>query len=111
MKLNAVAVGSSDIKKALEFYSLIGFKLPEFKERENHYDSIDSNGIKLMIDSKKLITKLNGVEPIPRTTFAFTIEFDSKEIDEVALRINNSECKLYKEPGRREIDLQDTRSR
>src|SRR5215203_6951657 len=40
MKLNAVSVASNNIKKTVEFYSILGFEFPEIKDEEGHIESI-----------------------------------------------------------------------
>ena len=56
MNLNAVGIASSNIKKTLEFYELLGFEFG--KPMGDHYESlVASSSVKLMIDGKETIKK------------------------------------------------------
>lgn len=100
MKLNAVAVSTEDFAKSIEFYSILGFKFPEFKAGDDHLESIVESGqTKLMIDSKKLMTDLIGEEPRPGNISSFAIEYDSaSELDSIVELLKNAGFKFKKEP-------------
>lgn len=100
MKLNAVAVVSSDFKKTIEFYSLLGFTFPEITQEEDHIEAITSPGsARLMIDSKDLIIKIFGEEPKPANTSAFAIEYDSPtELNAIAEKVTRAGFTIVKEP-------------
>lgn len=56
MKLNAVGVTTTNMAKTVEFYSILGFKFPEFKKDEVHLEAItEQDSARLMIDSKKIV--------------------------------------------------------
>ena len=101
MKLNAVGVSSSDLKKTVKFYQLLGFEFPEFKEDEDHLEPKTPEGsARLMIDSKKLMTELlGGQEPKPGNHSAFAIEYDSaEELNSVAAKVLAADFNVVKEP-------------
>lgn len=100
MKLNAIGVTTSNLTKTVQFYSLLGFNFPEFKEDEDHLEpETQHGGARLMIDSKKLITEIMGEEPRPSNHSAFAVEYDSPdEVNTVAQHIEKSGFKIVKEP-------------
>lgn len=100
MKINAVAVASSNLKKTVEFYKLIGFNFPDFAEDEQHVDSIHKPGeTRLMIDSKKLMTELLGKAPVPANHSNFAIEFDTpSEIDTITKNLHSNGFTVLKQP-------------
>lgn len=99
MKISAVGVTTSNLEKTVEFYSLIGFEFPEHKPDEDHLEPKSTNGIRLMIDSKKLITEILGEEPVPANHSAFAIEFDSpEEINTIVEKLKQAGMTIVKEP-------------
>jgi catechol 2,3-dioxygenase-like lactoylglutathione lyase family enzyme len=100
MKLKAVGVATSDMKKAVEFYTVLGFKFPEFKDEDDHLEPINENGsARLMIDKKELVESLIGEKPFASNGSAFALEYDSgKEIDEVVAKLKHSGFNIEKEP-------------
>ena len=89
MKLNAVCVTTSNLAKTVEFYTLLGFKFPEYKKDEQHLESIENKTqIKLMIDDDKLVQELIGERPFPSKHSSFAIEYDSaQEVNEIAEKL------------------------
>lgn len=100
MKLNAVAITSSDIKRSIQFYEILGFQFPKFKDDEQHTESIvQDNETKLMIDSEKLSTELLGEKPFPSNHSSFAIEFDSaEEVNEIAKEVEKNGFVVNKYP-------------
>lgn len=99
MKISAVGVATSDLKKTVEFYTLLGFEFPEFKGDEDHLEPKPTDGIRLMLDSKKLLTELLGEEPRPGNASAFAIEYDSPaEVDAVAEKVRQAGMAIFTEP-------------
>ena len=114
MKIDAVGVTSSDLKKTVAFYTLLGFEFGEVKEGEDHVEPKASNGSpRLMIDSKELITDLIGEKPKPGNASTFAIGYDlAQEVDEVARKVKEAGFVLIKEPwdafwGQRYAVVQD----
>lgn len=88
MKLNAVAVSSKDLNTTVTFYRLLGFTFEEFKADEQHVESTNEGGVKLMIDSHDLMVTLIGEEPKPGNHSAFAVQYDSvTEVDETVKKV------------------------
>lgn len=100
MKIDAVGVTTSNLKRTVAFYQLLGFEFPEYKEDENHLEPKTTGGsAQLMIDSKKLITELLGEAPKPGNHSSFAIRYDSaKEVDAAAKKVKDAGFKVTKEP-------------
>jgi len=80
MKIAAFAVASSDIPKTIAFYSLLGFEFPEYTDGDQHIEPISKPGEpRLMIDSKELIKRIIGADPVPGNHSSFAIEYDSPD--------------------------------
>lgn len=114
MRLNALAVASSDIPKTVEFYSLLGFKFKDVKADADHVDSVHEDGeTRLMIDSVTLMISLIGEVPRPANHSAFAIECDSPEqVNQAAKAIADAGFTVNKEPwdafwGQRYCVVQD----
>jgi uncharacterized glyoxalase superfamily protein PhnB len=100
MKIDAVGVTTTNMKKTVEFYTLLGFKFPSFKTEDDHVEPIAELGsARLMIDTEKLTESLIGKKPIPGNHSSFAIQYNSsREIDEVVNRIKMSGFSVEKEP-------------
>jgi catechol 2,3-dioxygenase-like lactoylglutathione lyase family enzyme len=99
MKLDAVGVTTTNLKKTVEFYTLLGYKFPNFKDDEDHLEPTNNNGARLMIDSAKLIKDILGEDPKPSNHSAFALLFDSpKEVNQVAEKVKAAGFKIVKEP-------------
>lgn len=100
MKINAVSVVSTDLKKTVEFYTLVGFKFGEVASDEQHLEPETPEGsARLMIDTKKLITEILGESPQPANNSNFAIEYDTPaEVDAAARRIEQAGFKVVKQP-------------
>lgn len=114
MKIDAVGISSSDLKKTVAFYELLGFKFGAIKDGEDHVEPIvEPGGMRLMIDSQKLMTELIGEPPKPSNHSSFAILYDSPaEVNAVAGRVQQAGYKLVAEPwdafwGQRYAIVQD----
>jgi uncharacterized glyoxalase superfamily protein PhnB len=114
MKIDAVEVTTSDMKRTASFYTLLGFEFPVFKDDEDHLEPKTSVGsARLMIDTKKMMTEMLGVPPKPGNHGSFAIQYDSPgEIDSVAKKVKEGGFKVLKEPwdafwGQRYAVVQD----
>lgn len=89
MKIDAVAVSSSDFKQTVTFYRALGFEFPDYTAEEQHLEAITTPGaVRLMIDAKALMTELIGEAPRPGNHSAFAIRYDSpQEVDAAAKRV------------------------
>jgi uncharacterized glyoxalase superfamily protein PhnB len=100
MKIDAISVTSTNLKKTIEFYSLLGFVFPPLKEGEDHIEPQTQAGeVRLMIDTADLIQSITGSKPVPpnHSSFAILCENPSK-VDEVTKSIKNAGFTVVKEP-------------
>ncbi len=114
MKLDAVAVSSSDLKRTMTFYSMLGFDFSNIEEGEEHIEPVLQEGsARLMIDNKEVITEMMGETPKAANHSSFAIQYDSpSEVNEVCARIDKAGFKVAKEPwdafwGQRYAVVQD----
>lgn len=114
MKLNAVGVFTSNLSETVKFYSLLGFKFPEFKADEQHVEAVTIlGGTRLMIDTDKLVESLIGEKPRPGNCSVFALQYETvEELNEVATKVAASGHKVIKEPwdafwGQRYCVVQD----
>ncbi len=100
MKLNAVGVTSSDMRKTVSFYSLLGFTFSEFKDDEQHLEPFTPDkSARLMIDAKSAVKEIIGQDPQPGNHSSFAIEYDSpEEVDRVVEAVFNAKGKVVREP-------------
>lgn len=100
MKLDAIGVCSSNLNKTVEFYTLLGFKFPEYKADDSHLEAITAEGdTRLMIDSKKLISEIMGEEPKPSNHSAFALLYNSpEEVDDISANVSKAGFAVVKEP-------------
>lgn len=100
MKLNAVGVTTSNLAKTVEFYTLLGFKFPEFKDDEGHLEAESKDGsAKLMIDSIKIVKDIIGEDPKPGNHSSFAVQYDSPdEVNKVAAHVAEMGFKVAKKP-------------
>ena len=87
MEISAVGVTATDLARAVEFYSLLGFSFAPFDDGEDHVESTD-DGARLMIDSVELITGLLGEPPRPANTSAFAVRLPAPgQVDGLVTRV------------------------
>lgn len=113
MKLNAVGVTSNNLKKSVEFYSLLGFTFPEFTNDEQHVETTPNGDAKLMIDSVEMTKEIIGEDPKPGNHSSFAVQYNSpEEVNEVVKKIIDAGFTVSKEPwdafwGQRYAVVQD----
>lgn len=100
MKLNAVGVTTSDMKKTLSFYKLLGFKFTDYKENDDHVEPETLTGsARLMIDAKEIVKEIIDEDPKPGNHSSFAILYDTPaEIDEIVTKVKAAGFKVSKEP-------------
>ena len=83
-----------------KFYTLLGFKFPEFKADAKHLEPITAAGeVRLMIDEKALMKSITGKEPTPPNHSSFAIKCGTPaEVDEGVARIRVAGFSVVKEP-------------
>ena len=100
MKIDAVALASSNLKKTIAFYTLLGFDFPELEEGQSHVEPHTPPGsARLMIDTKDLITEIIGETPRPGNHSGFAVRYDvPAEVDEVCRKLAQAGFDVVKEP-------------
>lgn len=100
MKIDAVAVASSNLEKTLAFYTILGFDFSPLEEGQSHIEPITNPGsARLMIDTAELIEEINGEVPIPGNHSSIAIQFDSPaQIDAICANLSKLAFNVVKEP-------------
>lgn len=100
MKLNAVAVSTTNFEQSVKFYEALGFQFPEYKVEDQHVESVNpGQHVRLMIDASELMTDSLGEAPKPGNHSMFAIEFDTPaEVDAVVKKITEADFTVFKAP-------------
>ena len=100
MKLDAVGVVSKDIKKSVEFYSLLGFTFPEVPDDAMHIEAKRQEGSsRFMIDNYEMIKDHSGIEAKPSNFSAFAIVCGSvAEVDATVRKVQEAGFEVAREP-------------
>ena len=80
MKLDALGITVSDMKRSVAFYQLLGLSFEDYQAGADHTEATTPSGLRVMLDSEELMKKLkpNWQRPVgQRLTMAFC--FDSPE--------------------------------
>ncbi|XEC96076.1 VOC family protein [Paenibacillus tarimensis] len=113
IKLDMVGIVVKDMKKSLDFYRILGLKIPELANYEQHVE-VAQNGFRLAFDTQEMIKDIYGGwdEPIGhRIELAFLC--DSREaVDELFNQIREHGFSGHREPwdavwGQRYAIVQD----
>ena len=76
--IDAVAVSTSNMQRTLAFYRCLGFAFPEVGDSDDHIEAETApGGVRLMIDTAELMTKLTGAAPRPSNHSVFALLFES----------------------------------
>ncbi|WP_368184399.1 VOC family protein [Aestuariibius sp. HNIBRBA575] len=89
IKIDAVAVSSSDMAKTLDFYRCLGFDFPTDAASQDHVEPITAPGeVRLMIDTAKLMESIIAEPPRPANHSGFALLCDSPaEVDAIAQKV------------------------
>jgi catechol 2,3-dioxygenase-like lactoylglutathione lyase family enzyme len=100
MKIDAVAVSTSNMQRSIAFYTMLGFDFSDSKGDEDHVEPITPVGsARLMIDKKAVIEGIMGAPPKPGNHSNFAIQFDSSdEIDTICANLKEAGFSVVKEP-------------
>jgi len=100
IRLDAVAVSSTDMAKTVAFYELLGFTFPAWGPEDRHVEPIAKDGeVRLMIDTAGLMEELTGAAPTPPNHSSFAMVCDSPaEVDAVAAAMSAAGYTLTVEP-------------
>jgi predicted enzyme related to lactoylglutathione lyase len=86
MEIAAVAVSATDLRRAVAFYELLGFRFPPPGPDDQHVEA--EAGVRLMIDDAAMMTGLLGEAPRPGNTSVFAVLMRTPaEVDEAADRV------------------------
>lgn len=114
VKIDAIAVASSDLEKTMQFYQLLGFTFNPIAGDEKHVEAVTEKGeVRLIIDTKELIQELYGVEPTPSNHSVFAMLCESpSDVDSAVQAIQREGFVIVKEPfdafwGQRYATVQD----
>lgn len=92
MKLDAIGIVATDMKKSIQFYELLGLKFEACENTQDHIEAQLPNGLRIMLDSEKLMKDLkpNWVKPQgQRMTLAFVCE-SPKVVDQLYAKIEEA---------------------
>lgn len=99
IKLDSVGIVTKDMKKALDFYRLLGLEIPESANGDVHVD-VQQNGFRLAFDTQEIITDVYGGWDEPfghRIELAFLC--DSRDaVDELYTRITEHGYSGHRDP-------------
>lgn len=86
MRIDAVGVSSTDLKKTVAFYELLGFQFGEYDAETDHLEPLTPDGsARLMIDKASLLEGILGQAPQPGNHSSFAIQYASPaDVDRVA---------------------------
>lgn len=100
MKIDAVGVTTTNMKRTVEFYSLLGFDFSDLDLREEHIEPKTPDGSsRLMIDTVDIVKDIIGEEPRPGNHSPFAIRYETSEEVNVAVeKLKAKDFKIVKEP-------------
>lgn len=100
IRLDAVAVSSTDMGRTVAFYELLGFTFPEWGAEDKHVEPVAKPGeVRLMIDTAELMEQLIGHKPVPPNHSSFAMLCDTPaEVDAVADTLKSAGHVITVEP-------------
>lgn len=100
MRLDAVGVTARDMKRSVEFYSLLGFEFGAVDLDAAHVEPVRRDGEpRLMIDSFELANDLLGKGPEPSNHSHFAMACaEAAEVDQVTARVRAGGFRVVREP-------------
>ena len=100
MKLDALGVVSKDMKKSVQFYSLLGFEFPEIPDDAMHIEAKRQNdSVRFMIDNHDMIKDHSGIDAKPSNFSAFAILCDSvADVDMIVQKVKEAGFTVAREP-------------
>lgn len=100
MKIDALSITSTNLKRTVAFYELLGMQFASYSDDEKHIEPVTKDGqVRLMIDAQDLIESIYGTKPVPPTHSSFAILCDSKEeVNAVCVKIKEAGHTIVKEP-------------
>ena len=112
-RLNAIGIVTSDMRRSIEFYRVLGLDVPETPD-ESHVDAFLPNGVRFMLDSEDVIRSFRPDwtrQAGNQVALAFECESPA-ELDQVYARVVAAGFDGEKEPwdafwGQRYAQLSD----
>lgn len=100
IRLDAVAVSSTDMAKTVAFYERLGFVFGAWGPDDKHVEPVAKEGdVRLMIDTAELMEQLTGEVPRPPNHSSFAMLCDTPaEVDAVAAKLKAAGDTLTVEP-------------
>ncbi len=98
MNLAALGIACENIQQTIEFYQILGLQFEA--SGEDHYEATTPSGLRLMLDSYKLLKEINPnwQEPqSPGVTLCF-LQSSPKEVDTCFEKIKTAGHLTLKEP-------------
>lgn len=92
MKLDAIGIVASDMKKSVAFYEMLGLEFEACENTQDHIEALLPSGLRIMLDSEKLMKDLkpNWVKPQgQRMTLAFVCE-SPRAVDDLYSKLENA---------------------
>jgi uncharacterized glyoxalase superfamily protein PhnB len=111
--MNAIGIATSDLRRSMQFYRLLGLDLPE-DPGEDHVEATMANGTRLMFDTEEVIRSfLPDWKRTDGNQVSLAFECGTPaELDEIYARVVAAGFEGEKEPwdafwGQRYAQLQD----
>ncbi|UED73643.1 VOC family protein [Brevibacillus sp. DP1.3A] len=99
IKLDMVGIVVQDMKKALDFYRVLGFDIPEVANDEPHVE-VAQDGVRLAFDTLEVAKSVYGGWEVPvghRIELAFLCE-DAAALDALYTKIVSHGYESHREP-------------
>jgi len=99
-RLDALTVTSRDLAVSARFYTLLGFRFPDFAPDAKHLEPITGEGeVRLMIDERGLMESITGHPPIPPNHSSFALKCESPAaVDAAVAAVRAAGYTVVKEP-------------
>ncbi len=95
-----IGIVVEDMEKAIDFYRLLGFEIPDEHKIQDHVEVITENGYRIAWDKASLMSTIlpNWIKPIGQgLTLAFKID-SPQDVDVLVNTLRANGYKIEKEP-------------
>jgi uncharacterized glyoxalase superfamily protein PhnB len=97
--IDAVGIVAKDLQQTLDFYKLLGFDLRHIGTDGDHWEAAQENGLRLMIDTEKLLMSLGQPTATPASFATIALKFDSPaELDAMVKAVKGAGHEIVSEP-------------
>jgi len=99
MSLDAIGIVSKNIEDSVKFYQFLGVTLKE-TGGEDHYEGTTPSGVRIMVDSRELMKKLNPAwkEPVGNGMVLCFKQDSPQSVDKIFTEITEAGYNSVKEP-------------